>query len=62
MACIARLKQLSDDSVRLSLKPGELPEVSDWILGMGEHVRVESPPELVELVKKRLAAALAQYG
>jgi predicted DNA-binding transcriptional regulator YafY len=57
-----RLEELSDGSIRLSLQLGELAEVCDWILGMGEHVRVESPPELVERVKTRLGAARAQYG
>jgi predicted DNA-binding transcriptional regulator YafY len=57
-----QLEELPDGSVRLSFQLGELTEVCDWILGMGEHVRVESPPELVERVKMRLLAARAQYG
>ena len=56
-----RLTELPDGSVRLTMQLGELAEVTDWILGMGEHVRVESPAELVERVKARLSQARAQY-
>lgn len=57
-----QIEELPDGSLRLRLVLGTLTEVADWVLGMGEHVRVETPPDLVELVKSRLAGALARYA
>jgi hypothetical protein len=34
--------------------------LADWVLGMGEHVRVEGPRELIQCVSERLARALRQ--
>jgi len=55
------LTALPDGSLRLELVLGELREVADWVLGMGEHCRVERPPALRTLVTERLRAALGAY-
>jgi predicted DNA-binding transcriptional regulator YafY len=56
-----RLEERPDGSLVLTMQLGSLDEVTDWVLGMGEHVRVEGPLALVERVRTRLALALAQY-
>ena len=56
-----RLDELSDGSVVLHMELGNLEEVSDWVLGMGEHAQVEAPDQLVEKIQARLQQALGQY-
>lgn len=55
-----RVAALPDGSLRVQMMLGSLNEITDWILGMGEHAKVEGPPELVERVTGRLRATLAQ--
>jgi len=55
------LEQQPDGSVILTMQLGALEEVTEWVLGMGEHVRVETPHALIERVRLRLEQALAQY-
>jgi predicted DNA-binding transcriptional regulator YafY len=57
-----KMQRIKDGSLRLTMQLGDLSEVSDWILGMGEHVRVEGPSELIDLVRTRFARALRQYA
>ena len=45
----------------LRMELGRLEEVTDWILGMGEHVEVLAPEELRERVQERLEGALSIY-
>lgn len=56
-----RVEELPDGSLRLSMELGTLDEVADWVLGMGEHARVEAPTQLVEKVRARLEHTLRQY-
>jgi proteasome accessory factor B len=56
-----RLEELPDGSLKLQMQLGSLEEVADWILGMGEHARVEAPTQLVDKVSARLEQALRQY-
>lgn len=56
-----RLEELPDGTVKLSMQLGNLDEVADWVLGMGEHARAEAPTALVEKLKARLEQALRQY-
>ncbi len=37
-------------------------EVLEWILAMGEHAEVLGPPELRDVAREKLAAALARYN
>lgn len=55
------LEEHPDGSVVLTMQLGSLEEVTDWVLGMGQHVCVEGPPELIHRVRARLEAALARY-
>lgn len=55
------VKPMPDGSLDLEMALGSLTEITDWVLGMGEHAKVEGPAELVELVTRRLRSALAQY-
>jgi predicted DNA-binding transcriptional regulator YafY len=57
----ALCQALPGGDVRLTMTLGHLDEVADWVLGMAEHVYVEAPPELVELVRTRMQKALQQY-
>jgi len=50
-----------DGSIRLRMRLSDLHEVTEWILGMGEHARAVGPPALVRAVRERLARALARY-
>jgi predicted DNA-binding transcriptional regulator YafY len=56
-----QLEHFPDGSVLLSMQLGSLDEVTDWVLGMGEHVRVEGPQALIERVRTRLEQSLARY-
>lgn len=56
------LAERNDGALMVEMELGHLQEVTEWILGMGEYVKVEGPPELVEIVKRRHHLALAQYA
>jgi predicted DNA-binding transcriptional regulator YafY len=56
------LKQLSGGKLRLSFPTNQLEEVMYFVLGWGEHIIVENPPELVEMIKERLSRTLRKYG
>jgi predicted DNA-binding transcriptional regulator YafY len=56
-----QLEESPDGSVVLTMQLGSLDEVTDWVLGMGEHVCVEGPKALIERVRTRLERALARY-
>jgi predicted DNA-binding transcriptional regulator YafY len=43
---------LEEGAVRLTLRVGLSPELVSWVLGFGPDVRVESPPELVERIRR----------
>lgn len=62
----ARTTQTSTPQLRspfgtCQMQLGSLDEVTDWVLGMGEHVCVEGPQALIERVRTRLEQALARY-
>ncbi len=56
-----QVEERPDGSLVLTMRLGSLDEVTDWVLGMGEHVCVEGPPALIERVTTRLGRALARY-
>jgi predicted DNA-binding transcriptional regulator YafY len=56
------LKQLPGGRIRLSFPTNQLEEVMYFVLGWGEHIIVENPPELVEMIKERLSRTLRKYG
>lgn len=56
-----KTEELSDGSLRLSIQLGNLDEIADWVLGMGEHAHVEAPTQLAEKIKARLEQTLRQY-
>jgi predicted DNA-binding transcriptional regulator YafY len=56
-----KLVDLPDGGVRLEMTITDLTEVTPWILGFGETVRVIEPPELVARVTSELSNALDQY-
>lgn len=45
----------------VSMRVTGLVEISEWILGMGEHAEAFEPAELRSLVQERLEKALARY-
>ena len=57
-----RLQSIAGGKTRLSMTVGSLKPVVSWALEWGPRVRVLEPPELVELVRSELAAALEQYA
>jgi len=57
-----QLEQLSDGRLRLSFPTNQIEEVMYFVLAWGEHIIVENPPELVEMIKERLNRTLRQYG
>jgi predicted DNA-binding transcriptional regulator YafY len=56
------ISELSDGELLVEMELGDLQEVSEWVVGMGEHAKAEAPPELVQKVKERHRNALAQYA
>jgi predicted DNA-binding transcriptional regulator YafY len=52
---------LPGGALRVEMELGDLHEVTDWILGMGNQCKVEGPAELIDTVREKLEAALAQY-
>ena len=57
-----RIEPTSDGGLEVTLEVGELREVANWVLGMGEDARVLGPPELIKEVKGRLKQALDGYS
>lgn len=51
-----------DGALLVTLTLRGLEEVAEWILTMADQAQALEPPELVELVKRRLERALAQYA
>jgi predicted DNA-binding transcriptional regulator YafY len=51
-----------DGSLRLEFDAVSLDEVVTWVLGFGEHCRVEGPGELVGALVERARGALGVYG
>jgi predicted DNA-binding transcriptional regulator YafY len=56
-----RVDRTGDHCVELTFTARGLEEVSRWILSFGEHVTAKSPPELVQLVGRRLREAARRY-
>lgn len=52
------LETLTDGSLRCSFYVGLGPELESWLLGFGGSVAVESPPDLVESLRKQHLLAL----
>ena len=40
---------------------GLTPELISWILGWSDYVKVQEPPELIEMVKERIKAMADIY-
>jgi predicted DNA-binding transcriptional regulator YafY len=57
-----RLTPLPDGSLRFQAKVDGTQEILWWILGMGSHVRVVGPPELVKAVREETARMMAAHG
>lgn len=57
-----RVELHPDGRARLILDLGDLSEVVPWVLGLGPHAEVISPPELRAAVSEQLQAALARYA
>lgn len=55
------IKECDDGGIILSFPTVQLQSVLFWILRWGGNVKVLSPPELIDLVKKDLREALEQY-
>lgn len=50
-----------DGRARLTLTLGDLSEVVPWVLGLGAHAEVISPPEVRQAVAEQHALALSRY-
>lgn len=57
-----RMKRLADGSIELTLQLGSLPEVERWVLSWGKRAKVIEPPELIERLKKSIAAMQSAYA
>ncbi len=57
-----RLELLEDGGVRLRMHVYVGPELKEWLLGFGPHVRVESPIPLGAWVRDAHLAAAARYA
>lgn len=57
-----RLELLADGGVRLRMYVHVGPELVEWLLGFGAHVRVEAPSALVGRVRDAHHAALMLYA
>lgn len=51
----------ADGSLTLRFTTGALAEVKRWVLGFGQHARVEEPPELRAAVEQEIQAMAAMY-
>jgi proteasome accessory factor B len=56
-----RLEPLPDGGVRLRMRVNVGPELREWLLGFGTHVRVEGPASLADQVRDAHRAAAALY-
>jgi predicted DNA-binding transcriptional regulator YafY len=56
-----KLQSIAGGGLRLSMTVGNLKPVVSWVLEWGARARVVEPPELAELVRAELEAALALY-
>jgi predicted DNA-binding transcriptional regulator YafY len=57
-----KLTPLPGGRLRLSLRVGNLNQLTSWILEWGKRARVIAPPELVERITEELSDALNAYG
>jgi predicted DNA-binding transcriptional regulator YafY len=57
-----RLRFRKDGRLELTLRLGDLEEVTRWVLGYGAACEVLEPPELRERVRAELREALGVYG
>ncbi|MFO0783037.1 MAG: WYL domain-containing protein [Phycisphaerales bacterium] len=57
-----RLSVLPDGSLRFQARVAGTQEILWWVLGMGSHVRVVSPPELVKAVREETARMARVHG
>lgn len=57
-----KLTPLAGGRLRLSLRVGNLNQLTSWILEWGKRAKVISPPELIERVTEELSDALEGYG
>ncbi|MCF7939386.1 MAG: WYL domain-containing protein [Spirochaetales bacterium] len=55
------LTEQTDGSLLLSFPTNQLEEVMFWVMSWGEHVVVEEPKELVDMVRTRLELSLDNY-
>ncbi|MBT7618079.1 MAG: WYL domain-containing transcriptional regulator [Calditrichaeota bacterium] len=51
----------SDGNLFLEMCVGLTPELISWILGWSDYVKVQEPPELIEMVKERIKAMADIY-
>jgi predicted DNA-binding transcriptional regulator YafY len=56
-----KLQSIAGGGLRLSMTVGNLKPVVSWVLEWGARARVVEPPELAELVRAELEAALSLY-
>jgi len=54
------IKMCENGTVLVSFRSNDLYEVFDWVLGQGHKVKVQNPPELVEMVKNEVQK-IGQY-
>ncbi|MFZ5481339.1 MAG: helix-turn-helix transcriptional regulator [Myxococcota bacterium] len=57
-----RVETLADGGVRLRMRVGVSPELTEWVLGFGPDARVEAPAGLVATIRERLRAAAERYA
>lgn len=57
-----QVELLGDGGVRLRMYVANSPELREWLLGFGAHVRVEAPESLAVWVRDQHLAAAAVYG
>lgn len=57
-----RFREQADGTTRLTMTVRGTRELVNWILGLGPHVRVVSPPELRDEIASQLRQALALYA
>jgi len=55
------IEVLNSEEVRCTFSVGVTHELIQWLLGFGGDVIVESPPELIEIIKGHHLAALKNY-
>lgn len=55
------LQEHADGSVTLSMTVSGLNDLKRWVMGYGEGAVVQSPPELVKLVKQEIAGMVKHY-